>query len=141
VEAKAQHNKTVLAFFHLNNEEAKRELKTNFNNETLPFCSESKYLGVTSGKSLTCPRYLESLRKKLTSRVAPLWRLAGSGWGAGATPMRTATLALVHSTAEYYAPVWCRSAHTRLTDPGINYALPIVTGCLRPTPPNNLQSS
>ena len=39
--------KTVSAAFHLNNKEAKRELKVNFNNETLPFCSEPKYLGVT----------------------------------------------------------------------------------------------
>jgi len=37
------------------------------------------------------------------------------------------------STAEYCAPVWCRSAHTCLTDPAINDALRIVTGCLRPT--------
>jgi len=42
---------------------------------------------------------------------------------AGATTLRTATLALVHSTAEYCAPVWCRSAHTRLIDPTINDAL------------------
>jgi len=52
--------------------------------------------------------------------------------------LRTATLALVHSTAEYCAPVWCRSAHTRLTDPTINNALRIVTGSLRPTPADNL---
>ena len=44
----------------------------------------------------------------------------------------------MHSTAEYRAPVWCRSAHTRLIDPAINDALPIVTGCLRPTPADNL---
>ena len=31
---------TMSAVFHLNNKEAKRELKVNFNNETLPFCSE-----------------------------------------------------------------------------------------------------
>jgi len=67
-----------------------------------------------------------------------LRRLAGSGWGAGATTLRTATLALVHSTAEYCAPVWCRSAHIRLIDPTINDALRIVTGCLRPTPADNL---
>jgi len=30
----------VSAVFHLINKEAKRELKVNFNNETLPFCSE-----------------------------------------------------------------------------------------------------
>jgi len=74
----------------------------------------------------------------VTSRVALLRRLAGSGWGAGATTLRIATLALVHATAEYCAPVWCRSAYTRLIDPAINDALRIGTGCLRPTPADNL---
>jgi len=67
-----------------------------------------------------------------------LRRLAGSGWGAGETTLRTATLALVHSTAECCAPIWCRSAHTRLINLTINDALRIVTGCLRPTPADNL---
>ena len=44
----------------------------------------------------------------------------------------------MHSTAEYCAHVWCRSAHTRLIDPAINDALRIVTGCLRPTIADNL---
>jgi len=69
----------VSAVFYHNNEEAKRELKVNISNETLPFCSEPKYLGVTLDRSLTYRRHLESLRKKLTSRVALLRRLAGSG--------------------------------------------------------------
>ena len=60
-------------------------------------------------------------------------RLAGSGWGAGAKTLRTAALSLVYSTAEYCAPVWCLSAHTRLIDSVLNDALRIVTGCLRPT--------
>jgi len=89
-------------------------------------------------RSLTYRRHLESLRKKLTSRAALLRRLAGFGWDAGATTQRIATLALVHSTAEYCAPVWCRSAHTHLIEPAINDALQIVTGCLRPTPADNL---
>jgi len=89
-------------------------------------------------RSLTYGRQVESLCKKLTSRVALLRGLAGFGWGAGATTLRLAALALVHSTAEYCAPVWCRSAHTRLIDPGINDALRIVTGCLRPSPADNL---
>ena len=62
------------AVFHLNNKEAKRELKVNFNNETLPFCSEPKYHVVTLDRSLKYSRHLESLRKKLTSRVALLRR-------------------------------------------------------------------
>jgi len=47
-------------------------------------------------------------------------------------------LDLVHSTAENCAAVLSRSAHTRLIDAAINDALRIVTGCLRPTPSNNL---
>ena len=58
----------------------------------------------------------------------------GSGWGAGAKTLCIDTLSLVYSTAEYCAPVWCRSAHTRLIDSALNNALRIVTGCLRPTP-------
>jgi len=47
-------------------------------------------------------------------------------------------LTLVHSTAEYRAPVWCHSAHTCHIDPVMNDALRIVTGCLRSTPEDNL---
>jgi len=72
---------------------------------------------VTLDRSLTYRRHLESLRKKLTSRVALLRRLAGYGWGAGATTLRIATLALDHSTTEYCTPVRCRNAQTRLIDP------------------------
>ena len=76
---KLSTTETVSAVFHLNNKEAKRELKVNFNNETLPFWSEPKYLRVTLDRLLTYRRHLESLRKKLISRVALLRRLAGSG--------------------------------------------------------------
>ena len=62
----------------------------------------------------------------------------GSGWGAGAKTLCIATLSLVYLTAEYCAPVWCRSAHTRLIDSVLNDALRIVTGCLRPTPTDHL---
>ena len=47
-------------------------------------------------------------------------------------------MSLVYSTAEYCAPVWCRSAHTRLIDSVLNDGLRIVTGCLRPTPTDHL---
>ena len=52
--------------------------------------------------------------------------------------MRTAALSLVYSTADYCAPVWCRSAHTCLIDSVLNDALRIVTECLRPTPTDYL---
>jgi len=53
--------KTVSAAYHLNNKEAKCELQVKYNNETLPFCSEPKYLGVTGRSHATS--------RKLISRV------------------------------------------------------------------------
>ena len=67
-----------------------------------------------------------------------LRRLVGSGWSAGAKTLCIATLSLVHSTAEYCAPVWCRSAHTFLIGSVLNDALRMVTECLRPTPTDHL---
>ena len=135
---KLSHTKTVTAAFHLNNREAKRELKVYNNGRLLPFCPTLTYLGVKLDKSLTFCHHLVALRKKLSSRVTLLRQLVGSGWGAGAKTLRITTLFLVYSTAEYCAPVWCRSAHTRLIDSVLNDALHIVTGCLRPTPTDHL---
>ena len=55
--------KMVSAAFHLNNKEAKRELKVKYNNETLPFCSEPKYLRVTLDRSVTYCLPLESFAR------------------------------------------------------------------------------
>jgi len=131
---KLSTTKTVPAAFHLNNKKATRELKVKYNNETLTFSSEPKYLGVTLDRSLMYCRHFESLGKKLMSRITLLRRLTGWLWlGAGATTLQIAILALDHSTAEYCMPVWCHSAHTCPID-----ALEIATGCLRPTPADNL---
>ena len=78
------------------------------------------------------------MRKKLSSRVTLLRRLVGSGWSAGAKTLSITTLSLVYSAAEYCAPVWCRSTHTRLIDSVLNDALRIITGFLRPTPTDHL---
>ena len=135
---KLSHTKTVRAAFYLNNREAKRELKVCNNGRRLPFCLTPTYLGVKLDRSLTFCHHLVILRKKLSSCVTLLRQLVGSGWGAGAKTLRIATLSLVYSTSEYCAPVWCRSAHTRLIDSVLNDALRIVTGCLRPTPTDHL---
>jgi len=123
---KLSTTKMVSAVFHLNNKEAKREMKVNHHKESLFFCSEPKNLGVTLDRSLTYRRHLESLREKLTSRFALLTWVADAGWCVGATTLQTATLAQVHQAAEYCAPFWCRSARTCLIDPAIKDALRIV---------------
>ena len=89
-------------------------------------------------RTLTFRQHLELLSKKLTTRVGLLRRLAESSWCAGATTLRTTTLALVHSATEYCVPAWCSSAHTRIIDTPINDALRLVTGCLPPTQTNDL---
>ena len=101
----------------------------------MPPCPVPRYFGVKLNRLLTFRHHLETLRKKLSIRVALLRRLAGSGWGAGAKTLRISVLSLVYSTTEYCAPVWCR---TRFIDSIINDALCIVTGCLRPTPTEDL---
>ena len=135
---KLNHTKTVTAAFHLNNREAKHELKIYNNGRLIPFCPTPTYLGVKLDRSLTFCHHLVALRKKLSSRITLLRRLMGLGWGAGAKTLCIATLSLVYSAAEYCAPVWCRSAHTRLIDSVLNDALCIVTGSLRPTPTDHL---
>ena len=135
---KLSHTKMVMVALHLNNREAKRELKVYNNGRLLPFCPNPTYLGVKLDRSLTFRHHLVALRKKLFSRVTLLRRLVGSGWDAGAKTLRIATLSLVYSTSEYCAPVWYRSAHTRLIDSVLNDALRIVTECLRPTPTDHL---
>ena len=102
---KLSTTKTVTAAFHQYNKEATRELKVAAEGLILPFSAEPAYLGVKLDRSLTYRRHLESLRKKLITRVGLLRRLAGSSWRAGARTLRIATLALIDSAAEYCAPI------------------------------------
>ena len=63
-------------------------------------------------------------------------RLAGTTWGASTQALRISTEALVFSSAEYCAPVWCRSSHIHKLDTALNTALQTVSGCLRDTTAN-----
>ena len=69
---KLSHTKTVTAAFHLNNREAKRELKVYDNGRLLLFCPTFTYLRVKLDRSLTFRHHLVALRKKLSSRVTLL---------------------------------------------------------------------
>ena len=76
---KLSHAKTVTEAFDLHNREAKRKLKVNDNSKILPFCPMPTHLGVKLDRALTYRHHLEALRKKLSTRVLLLRRLAGSG--------------------------------------------------------------
>ena len=65
---KLSHTKTVTAAYHLNNREAKRELKVYNNDRLLPFCPIPTYLigsPYLSDRSHTFRHHLVALRKKL----------------------------------------------------------------------------
>jgi len=61
-------------------------------------------------------------------------KLAGTGWGADANTLRTATIALVYSTAEYGAPAWSNSAHTGKVDTLLNSAMRLISEVVHSTP-------
>ena len=130
--------KTMSSVFHLNNREAKRELKVKVNDTTLQFEATPTYLGVKLDRSLTYRQHLKKLTAKVTSRAALIRRLAGTTWGAASKTLRISTQALVFSAAEYCAPVWCRSTHTKSLDAALNIAMRTISGALRATPVNQL---
>ena len=87
-------------------------------------------------RSLMYRGHLESLRKNLTSRIV-LLKACWLRLGCWSKTLQKDTLALVDSTADYWAPVWCCSAQTGHINPTINNVLQIMTGCLC-TPVDNL---
>ena len=135
---KVSITKAVSAAVHLNKGEAKRELKVNFNDETLPICSEPKYLGVALDGTHT---YVSSSR--VTSQKADITRrtLEAACWlglWCWGNNVANSHLSSGPFNPRVLRPCRCRGAHTRLIDPVIKDALQTVSGCLRPTPTNNL---
>ena len=133
---KRSHTKLVMAAFHLNNRDAKHELKVYNNDRLLPFCPSP-----TWGKTEQIAHVLSpfnGITQKLSLCITLLERLVVSGWGAGVKTLCTAALSLVYSTAEYCPSVWCHSTHICLIDSVLNDAMPIVTGPLCPTPTDHL---
>ncbi|UYV81897.1 hypothetical protein LAZ67_21000069 [Cordylochernes scorpioides] len=125
--------KSVHCCFHLNNHRAERKLKLFINNSQITHSEHSKYLGIHLDRTLTFKTHLTKLKGKLSSRNNILHKLAGSSWGSDANTLRTSALALIFSTAEYCAPVWDGSCHTKLIDTQLNSTLRIITGVCQPT--------
>ena len=72
---KLSHTKTVTVAFHLNNREAKRELKVYNNGRILPFCPTPTYLGVKLDRSLKFRHHLAtlSLGYSTAEYCTPVW--------------------------------------------------------------------
>ena len=92
-----------------------------------------KYLGVTLDRTLSYKTHIHNTKMKVATRNNLLKKLAYSMWGTNARTIRTTTLALCYSTAEYGSPVWERSAYVHLLNPDLNQACRAIIGCLKPT--------
>ncbi|VEN42344.1 unnamed protein product [Callosobruchus maculatus] len=93
-----------------------------------------KYLGVTLDRTLCYKKHLANTAGKLRTRNNIIQKLCGTTWGATAPTLRTSALALVYSCAEYCAPVWINSHHTRLIDVQLNHTMRLITGAVKTTP-------
>ena len=139
---KLSQSKTVSSLFHLKNHLASKSIKVTLDPNTILNCERyPTYLGITLDRSLTYKNHLHKLKQKVFSRVALVKKLSGTNWGTSLDTLRTSTTALVFAPAEYCAPVWCHSTHTKTLDVPLNEAMQIVSGCIRPTPLNFLPPS
>ena len=120
------------------NREAKRSLQVSWNGVDLEKTDNPKYLGVTLDRTLSYKTHIHNTKMNVATRNNLLKKLANSRWGTNARTIRTTSLALCYSTAEYAAPVWERSAYAHLLNPELNRACRAITGCLTPTKVENL---
>lgn len=131
---KPSMSKTESCCFHLNNKMANVGLRVYFGGALLHHNPTPKYLGVTLDRTLTYKKHLTNTAAKLKTRNNILHKLAGTTWGATADTLRTTALSLVYSVAEYCAPVWINSSHTKLVDVQLNDSMRTISGTIKSTP-------
>ncbi|XP_037051003.1 uncharacterized protein LOC119084960 [Bradysia coprophila] len=130
---KTNVSKTVSCVFHLNNQQATRQLKLRMNGRKIKHEKHPKYLGVILDRSLTYRPHLVDSANRLKPRIHLVQKLAGSNWGCSGKTLRITTQAMVKSVASYCAPVWMHSCHVKKVDTQINSALRIICGAVQPT--------
>ena len=112
--------KTVCSSFHLAHRLAEYQLKVKCNGNIVPCASHPKYLGITLDRTRTYKKHLDQLSQKVSARNYLLRRLSGQTWGASFNVLQTSAVSLVYAPAEYCAPTWSHSTHTKKIDIALN---------------------
>ena len=102
---RANPDKTQVTSCHLKNRETKRSLEVKWNNTDLDNTPHRKYLGVTLDRTLSYKKHIHNTKMKVATRSYLLKKLSNSKWGCNARTIRTTSLALSYSAAEYACPV------------------------------------
>ena len=102
------------------------------------FCPEPTLLCPTLQSQLTWKLQYSHCKTKTAARNNVLKKHSNSKWGANQIIIRTTTLALRYSTANYVTPVKERSAHAHKVNPVLKDAYRSITGCLQPSNIYNL---
>lgn len=79
--------------------------------------------------------HIDKLGERISPRNNLVDILANSSWGADPHMLRTTSLALCYSTAEYCDAVWFRSANAHNPNVELNKAFRTIAGTLQGTPP------
>ena len=124
--------------FHLRNRKANRSLRVTWSGTPLEYHPNPLYLEIKLDRTLSYRSHILSTKAKVNTRNNILRKLTNSKWGCTPHTLRTSTLALYYTAAEYACPVWSRSVHASKLDPALNNACRTITGCLKPTNTSNL---
>ena len=87
--------KTKVCCFHLNNRNAARTLKVQWEGKELENTPYPPYLGVTLDMTLWFKSHVDKLRKKISPRNNLIGILANSSWGADPHTLRTTSLVVL----------------------------------------------
>ena len=135
---KPNASKTQVCAFHLINREANQPLKVTWSGTPLEYHPNPLYLGVKLDPTLSYSSYILSTKAKVNNTDNILRKLINSKGGCTPHTLKTSSLALCYTAAEYACSVRSRSAHASKLDPTLNNARTTITGCLKPTHTSNL---
>ena len=135
---KPNASKTQVCAFHLRNREANRPHKVTWSGTPLEYHPNSLYLVVKLDLTLSYKSHILSTKAKVNARNNILQKLTNSKWGRTPHTLKTSTLALGYTAAEYACPVWSKLVHASKLDLALNNACRTITGCLKPTKISNL---